>query len=109
LQSPQGSQVYIELQNQSKSAQLPLKVARVGFVATSLAEAIKLLQAAVKQLQKQPQADAWEHPQGIYYRKTGLLLEGKVVALFPGQTANLFTATDGKCSTCDRGFQCRTV
>ncbi len=85
LQSPQGSQVYIELQNQSKSAQLPLKVARVGFVATSLAEAIKLLQAAVKQLQKQPQAEAWEHPQGIYYRKTGLLLEGKVVALFPGQ------------------------
>ena len=85
LQSPQGLQVYIELQNQSKSAQLPLKVARVGFVATSLAEAIKLLQAAVKQLQKQPQAEAWEHPQGIYYRKTGLLLEGKVVALFPGQ------------------------
>ncbi len=28
---------------------------------------------------------AWEHPQGIYYRETGMELNGKVVALFSGQ------------------------
>lgn len=85
LQSNNGGEQYHQLQNQSKTALIPQTSARVGFVATSLEEAQKLLKAAIKQLQIQPQAQAWEHPQGIYYRQTGLSLQGKVVALFPGQ------------------------
>ncbi|MBD2253239.1 type I polyketide synthase [Nostoc parmelioides] len=85
LQSDNGGEQYHQLQNHSKTALIPETSARVGFVATSLEEAQKLLKAALKQLQMQPQAEAWEHPQGIYYRQTGLSLKGKVVALFPGQ------------------------
>ncbi len=85
LQSQEGAHHYNHLQNQSKAAVIPQTSARVGFVATSLEEAQKLLKAALKQLQSQPDAENWEHPHGIYYRKTGLSLEGKVVALFPGQ------------------------
>ncbi|WP_196795341.1 hypothetical protein, partial [Richelia intracellularis] len=29
--------------------------------------------------------ESWEHPQGIFYRATGMNLDGKVVALFSGQ------------------------
>ncbi|WP_107669438.1 type I polyketide synthase [Cyanothece sp. BG0011] len=85
LQSPEGSQYYNHLQNQSQSALIPQAAARVGFVATSLEEAQKLLKAALKQLQGQPDAESWNHPHGIYYRQRGLSLQGKVVALFPGQ------------------------
>lgn len=84
LQGEKGKEYYNQLQQESKS-EIPQTSARVGFVATSLAEAQKLLQAAIKQLKIQTQASAWEHPQGIYYRKTGLSLKGKIVALFPGQ------------------------
>ena len=56
----------------------------MGFVAESQKEAISKLQTAIKLLKTQP-GEAWEHPQGIYYRQSGLELSGKVVALFPGQ------------------------
>lgn len=85
LQSEDGTQKYNQLQNWA--GDIPQTSARVGFVATSLQEAQKFLASALKQLQTQPQAEAWEHPQGIYYRETGLSLKGKVVALFPGQSS----------------------
>ena len=85
LGSKEGAQHYNHLQNESKSDLVPPEAARLGFVATSLEEAQKFLKAALKQLQGKPEAEAWEHPHGIYYRKTGLSLKGRVVALFPGQ------------------------
>ena len=85
LESATGNQYYRELINSSKASDIPLNAARVGFVAVSQAEAGELLQIAIKQLQKQPQAATWEHPRGVYYRKLGISLAGKVVALFPGQ------------------------
>lgn len=59
--------------------------ARVGFVATSLAEAIELLKLTVRSIERQPGAEFWEHPRGIYYRAKGMGRSSKVVALFPGQ------------------------
>nr|WP_229486570.1 type I polyketide synthase [Nostoc favosum] len=85
LESATGNQYYKELINCSKSSDIPLAAARVGFVAISQLEVGELLQIAIKQLQKQPQASTWEHPRGVYYRKLGMSLEGKVVAMFPGQ------------------------
>ena len=86
LQSEDGTQKYNQL-GQNQAGDISQTSARVGFVATSLEEAQKLLASALKQLQTQPSSEAWEHPQGIYYRQTGLSLKGKVVALFPGQSS----------------------
>ncbi|MCC5615738.1 acyltransferase domain-containing protein [Nostoc sp. CHAB 5836] len=85
LESATDNQYYQELINLCKFSDIPLATARVGFVALSQLEASELLQIAIKQLQKQPQAETWEHPRGVYYRKVGMSLEGKVVAMFPGQ------------------------
>jgi polyketide-type polyunsaturated fatty acid synthase PfaA len=76
---------YIELVKSCKSLKIPLTSARVGFVAASLAEVRELLQITIKTLKNQAQAESWEHPQGIYYRKTGIDAQGRVVALFSGQ------------------------
>lgn len=58
--------------------------ARLLFVATSGAQAAEIMAAAVKQL-KQKSESGWEHPLGIYYQPAAKDLDGKVVALFPGQ------------------------
>ncbi|GAB1545028.1 type I polyketide synthase [Scytonema sp. NUACC21] len=84
LQSDTGNRYYNQLINSCKSV-VPVAAARVGFVATSQDETSELLQIAINQLKKQLQAASWEHPRGVYYRKTGMSLQGKVVALFPGQ------------------------
>ena len=55
-----------------------------GFVAESPAEAGTLLQTAIDTLQRNGEADTWEHPHGIFYRRSSIEA-GKVVALFPGQ------------------------
>nr|WP_193195918.1 type I polyketide synthase [Nostoc sp. MG11] len=85
LQSDAGKQHYTELISACKSLEIPLANARVGFVANSLAQACDLLQISIDWLTNKPQAESWEHPQGIYYRKTGMTTKGKVVALFSGQ------------------------
>lgn len=85
LQSAQGQVKFIELVEAGKSKEIPLNSARVGFVAQSATEACKYLEIAVSQLQSQANAESWEHPQGVYYRKSGVQLKGKVVALFSGQ------------------------
>ena len=43
-----------------------------------------MLQAALVTLQRQPDAEFWEHPKGVTYRRQAMP-EGKIVALFPGQ------------------------
>ncbi|MFS0516071.1 SDR family NAD(P)-dependent oxidoreductase [Nostoc sp. UIC 10607] len=85
LQSDTGEQLYTELISASQSLEIPIANARLGFVADSLTQACDLLQTSIELLRNKLQAESWEHPQGIYYRKTGIATEGKVVALFSGQ------------------------
>ncbi|GAA6619329.1 beta-ketoacyl synthase N-terminal-like domain-containing protein [Scytonema sp. NUACC26] len=85
LQSEAGAKNYAELVEVSKSQEIPLSAARIGFVAESYAEACKLLQIGVDLIKSKASAASWEHPQGIFYRQTGMDLGGKVVALFSGQ------------------------
>jgi len=83
LQSEAAEQHYSELVDACKSLEIPVTDARIGFVADSLTEACNLLQSSIDWLRNKLQGESWQHPQGIYYRKTGI--EGKVVALFSGQ------------------------
>ncbi|MDH6103493.1 SDR family NAD(P)-dependent oxidoreductase [Chrysosporum ovalisporum ANA283AFssAo] len=85
LQSNAGQQYYGELISGSKNLQIPITDARVGFVVDSLTQGSDLLQKTIDSLQNKSQAEFWEHPQGIYYRKSGISREKKVVALFSGQ------------------------
>ena len=74
-----------DLINDSKSNLPQQDHPRLGFVADSLEEALKFIQDSIKLLEKQPEADAWDHPRGITFRARGITPEEKVVALFPGQ------------------------
>ncbi|WP_407641897.1 beta-ketoacyl synthase N-terminal-like domain-containing protein [Calothrix rhizosoleniae] len=85
LQSEQGEKYYLNLVEACKSLEIPQSAARLGFVADSLAQACKLLKMSVDLLKNKSSAPSWEHPQGIFYRATGMELGGKVVALFSGQ------------------------
>ncbi|MBD2387201.1 type I polyketide synthase [Cylindrospermum sp. FACHB-282] len=85
LQSDGGERHYTELIAACKSLAIPVTNARLGFVANSLTQAGEFLQISIDWLRNKPQAESWEHPQGIYYRKAGLTTQGKVVALFSGQ------------------------
>lgn len=85
LRSPDAPTHYAELVKECKSQQIPLAAARFGFVAENLEEACKLLQTSIDWLKHKGTAASWEHPQGIYYRASGMELGGKVVSLFSGQ------------------------
>ncbi|MDM9383692.1 beta-ketoacyl synthase N-terminal-like domain-containing protein [Chlorogloeopsis sp. ULAP01] len=85
LQSSAKDKCYLELIESSKSLEIPLTDVRVGFVVDSLAEACDSLQIIIDWLKKCQESESWNLPQGIYYRKTGIALNGKVVALFSGQ------------------------
>ncbi|BAY76692.1 beta-ketoacyl synthase [Nostoc linckia NIES-25] len=85
LQSETGEQHYAELIAASQSLEIPVANARLGFIADSLTQAGNLLQTSIELLKNKLQVESWEHPQGIYYRKTGIVTQGKVVALFSGQ------------------------
>ena len=84
LRSPTAQEAYIDLVEASRSQSIPAATARVGFVADDLEEATRKLKTAIGLLKTQS-GDRWEHPQGIFYRSTGLTHEGEVVALFSGQ------------------------
>ncbi|BBD62329.1 beta-ketoacyl synthase [Nostoc sp. HK-01] len=85
LQSEGGERHFSQLVQDSQSLEIPQTAARVGFVAENLQEACKLLQTSIDWLKLKGAAASWEHPQGIYYRASGMELGGKVVALFSGQ------------------------
>jgi acyl transferase domain-containing protein/acyl carrier protein/NAD(P)-dependent dehydrogenase (short-subunit alcohol dehydrogenase family) len=85
LRSELGARSYAQLVEECKSLEIPLNTARVGFVTDSLSDACKFLQISIDLLKNKPSAESWEHPQGIYYRQSGLELQGKVVSLFSGQ------------------------
>ena len=85
LQSQGGDRHYAELIQECQSQVIPQPAARVGFVAENLQETCKLLQISLDWLKHKGSAASWEHPQGIYYRASGMDLSGKVVSLFSGQ------------------------
>ncbi|MFQ4144533.1 beta-ketoacyl synthase N-terminal-like domain-containing protein [Chlorogloeopsis sp. ULAP02] len=85
LQSTAKDRYYLELIESSESLEVPLTHVRVGFVADSLSEACDSLRMSIDWLKKFHENESWNLPQGIYYRKTGIALQGKVVALFSGQ------------------------
>ena len=87
LNEPEGARAYRQLLEEQQEAEpVPTGHARLGFVAESQASCAALLATAAEQLRTDPSA-AWEHPRGLYFRQAGLDLEGRVVALFPGQGA----------------------
>ncbi|MGJ3246535.1 MAG: beta-ketoacyl synthase N-terminal-like domain-containing protein [Elainellaceae cyanobacterium] len=84
LTSEDQDRQFAELTRDSQSLEIPDDVARIGFVAETLVEARSKLKISLDGLKAQPNSD-WEHPQGICYRLSGMPLQGKMVALFPGQ------------------------
>jgi acyl transferase domain-containing protein len=85
LQAEDGERFYSQLVLDCQSLTIPKTALRIGFVAENLQEACKLLAVGIGLLKSKPDAISWEHPQGIYYRSSGIDLGGKVVALFSGQ------------------------
>lgn len=85
LSNNETSEKYLDLINDSRNNIPQEDHPRLGFVAGSVEEALKFIQDSIKLLEKQPVADAWDHPRGITYRARGITHEEKVVALFPGQ------------------------
>jgi acyl transferase domain-containing protein/NAD(P)-dependent dehydrogenase (short-subunit alcohol dehydrogenase family) len=65
--------------------EIPENHVRIGFVSTSGEEAISLLQQAIDGLESHGDQEAWDTPQGIYFRSQSLDHKGAVVALFSGQ------------------------
>ena len=57
----------------------------MGFVARDEEEAISQLALAIEILKNKGTQESSEHPAGVYYRRSGIDPQGKVVALFPGQ------------------------
>ena len=84
LLSDGASARYAELAA-SSSSMIPQANARVGFLAENAEKAAAALKIAVEWLVDKSSAPSWEHPQGIYYRLSGLEPGAKLVALFPGQ------------------------
>ncbi|MBE9231234.1 SDR family NAD(P)-dependent oxidoreductase [Cuspidothrix issatschenkoi LEGE 03284] len=85
LQSDSKEKYYQQLILDCKSAEIPCNYARFGFVANNAAQAEEFLQVVITTLTQKPEAESWEHPQGIYYRQAGIDTQGKIVALFSGQ------------------------
>ncbi|MFM5897371.1 MAG: beta-ketoacyl synthase N-terminal-like domain-containing protein [Dolichospermum sp.] len=85
LQANDGEKYYSQLLQECQSLTIPKTAVRIGFIAENLQEACKLLQVSIELLKNKPDSTSWEHPQGIYYRSSGMELAGKVVALFSGQ------------------------
>ncbi|MFN5952855.1 MAG: beta-ketoacyl synthase N-terminal-like domain-containing protein [Dolichospermum sp.] len=85
FQANDGERYYSQLLQECQSLTIPKTAVRIGFIAENLQEACKLLQISIELLKNKPDTTSWEHPQGIYYRSSGIELAGKVVALFSGQ------------------------
>jgi acyl transferase domain-containing protein len=87
LTGGESKQYFAELVQESKSLLLAPEVARVGFVADNPEQAQEHLRTTIQQLRTLQQKPSWEHPQGIFYRSSGMNTQGRVVALFSGQGA----------------------
>lgn len=85
LGTDEARENYLALIDSSKSAIPQQDHPRLGFVSDSLEEALRFIQDSIKLIEKQPDADAWDHPRGITFRSRGITPDEKVIALFPGQ------------------------
>ena len=85
LQGEDARNAFLNLVKQSRETSVPNNAARVGFVAATPEEAAGLLQIASDMLGSKPDAEEWQHPKGVYYRRSSRDLSGHVVALFAGQ------------------------
>ncbi|MGK8504623.1 SDR family NAD(P)-dependent oxidoreductase [Nocardia asiatica] len=68
----------------SDGGDIPEDHARIGFVSVDEDNAAHLRSLAVDELVRDPDATAWEHPEGVYFRAAALP-DRKVGALFAGQ------------------------
>ena len=80
-----GASAFRRLTDASRSAAIHEGSARLGFVARSAEEAVSRLENALQALRADPEAEAFNHPQGIHFRRRGVPTHGNVVALFSGQ------------------------
>ncbi len=85
LGSEDAEKRHQELVASCKASEVPHEAARIGFVSESLEETRNRLKLALESLEKRGEEESWSLPKGIYYRKGGMDLAGKVVALFSGQ------------------------
>ena len=86
----EGARAYDELLAASRTLKISTAAARLGFIADDKSDAISKLKVAISTLQASEQSsnrERWEHPKGVFYRRQGAELSGKVVALFSGQGA----------------------
>jgi len=65
--------------------EIPENHVRIGFVSTSDKEAIALLKHAIEGLESNGDQEAWDTPQGVYFRSQSIGHKGAIVALFSGQ------------------------
>ncbi|MEE4194466.1 MAG: beta-ketoacyl synthase N-terminal-like domain-containing protein [Anaerolineae bacterium] len=80
-----AEQALIHFAKQTETEAVPAEHARIGFVADNGEDFIKQLHLCLEFLSQDQGVESWDHPKGIYYRKTAMDTQGKVVALFPGQ------------------------
>ncbi len=85
LESDRKEQALERLESQSSRKKIQPDQPRLGFVADSAAETVEFLSIAGRLLEKDSQADGWDHPRGIIYRSGSTHPPGKIAALFPGQ------------------------
>ncbi|MBE3045427.1 acyltransferase domain-containing protein, partial [Candidatus Bathyarchaeota archaeon] len=85
LHGPQAKREFVNLALAWTTKSIPHSDARVGFVAANEGEAVSQLAVAVDLLKAKAGQENAEHPAGVYFRRSGLDPQGKLVALFPGQ------------------------
>lgn len=87
LKTEAAETVYRDLAITSTTAKIPPQAARLGMVVSSPDDLKARLEISLTLLSEGNQSEGWTHPKGIYYRQQGMALNGRVVALFPGQGA----------------------
>ncbi|NSW53258.1 MAG: acyltransferase domain-containing protein [Anaerolineae bacterium] len=85
LLAPDGERALQDAARHGQADTIPTADARLGFAAVSAAEAVAFLDLAMDNVMKNAAVEAWEHPRGLFYRRSAMETGGKVVALFPGQ------------------------
>ncbi|HRI60094.1 MAG TPA: beta-ketoacyl synthase N-terminal-like domain-containing protein, partial [Saprospiraceae bacterium] len=86
LQDDSGVEHYRVLAQESAKNHIPAIHPRLGFVASSVAEARQKLEICIKLLTEKTGQPDWEHPlAGIWFRQKAIDNEQKIVALFAGQ------------------------
>jgi polyketide-type polyunsaturated fatty acid synthase PfaA len=82
----EGARRYLnQLAQETDVLDIPADAPRLGVLASTPEEAVELINTGIDLLAAKSGEESWEHPKGIYYRKSSFAPDGKVVALFSGQ------------------------